>query len=186
MVKGVGGAAPAGRLGDELDGLHDPAHDFMLDAAVLALRVLPDEDRVDVVKGGLVALDGDAGTDVGVQVKGAAEGEVQGDVPLADGRGQGACGGMIWEVRELGLQTKTRNTTRNSSNTPSSPFRATLLRLMEWRAVGGMQVLPSTSTGVTSTSSHAMGTCGMRVGVRVCVCVGDGMCEGYHSSISSR
>lgn len=57
----------------------------MLDTGVLSLGVLTDQDRVDVVVGGLVPGDGAAGTNVGEEVEGAAEGQVKGDMALADG-----------------------------------------------------------------------------------------------------
>ena len=56
----------------------------MLDTGVLALGVLADENGVDVVVGGLEALDGHTGTDVREEVEGAAEGKVERDVALAD------------------------------------------------------------------------------------------------------
>lgn len=58
----------------------------VLDAAVLALCVLPDGDQVDVSVGRLVALDGDAGPHVGVQVKGLPEKQVHGGVSRGDRR----------------------------------------------------------------------------------------------------
>lgn len=74
-----------GALGDELDALHDAVNDDVLDARVFAFGVLADEHRVDVVVWGFVARDGFAGADVGEEVEGAAEGEVEGDVAFADG-----------------------------------------------------------------------------------------------------
>ena len=57
----------------------------MLDARVLALGVLANQDRVDVVVGGLVASNRAAGSQVGEEVECAAEGQVERDVALADG-----------------------------------------------------------------------------------------------------
>lgn len=85
VLEGEAEDALRGRAGDELDGLDDAVDDDVLDARVLALGVLTDEDGVDVVVGGLVAGNGLAGTDVGEEVEGAAEGQVEGDVALADG-----------------------------------------------------------------------------------------------------
>lgn len=62
----------------------------MLDARVLALGVLADQDGIDVVVGGLVTGDGPARADVGEEIEGAAEGQVEGDVPFANGRSQRA------------------------------------------------------------------------------------------------
>ena len=56
----------------------------MLDTRVLALGVFADENGVDVVVGGLEALDGYTGPDVREEVESAAEGKVKGDVALAD------------------------------------------------------------------------------------------------------
>jgi len=78
--------ALGGGAGDEFDALDDAVDDDVLDAGVFAFGVLADEGDVDVVVGGLVAGDGLAGPDVGEEVEGAAEGEVQGDVAFADGR----------------------------------------------------------------------------------------------------
>ena len=57
----------------------------MFDARVFAFGVFADEDRVDVGVGGFVPGNGFAGADVGEEVEGPAEGEVQGDVAFADG-----------------------------------------------------------------------------------------------------
>jgi len=62
-----------------------PTH-HMLDAAVLALRVLPDGDQVDVCVWRLVALDGYAGSHIGVQIEGLPEQQVHGGVARGDGR----------------------------------------------------------------------------------------------------
>lgn len=62
----------------------------MFDAAVLALRVLPDGDQVDVCVRRLVALDGDARSHVGVEVKGLPEQQVHGGVAGGDGGLQGS------------------------------------------------------------------------------------------------
>jgi hypothetical protein len=56
----------------------------VLNARVLSLRVLPNEDSVDVVIRSFEALDRSARTDVGEKVKGSAKGQVQGDVALAN------------------------------------------------------------------------------------------------------
>lgn len=71
-------------VGDELDGLNDPGDELVLDTRVLPLGVLSDEDRVDVIVRGLVTLDRDTRSDVGEQVEGSSEGEVEGDVSLSD------------------------------------------------------------------------------------------------------
>lgn len=56
----------------------------MLNSGVLSFRVLADENGVDVVVSGFVALNRNARPDVGKEVEGTAEGKVKGDVTLAD------------------------------------------------------------------------------------------------------
>ena len=85
VLEGIAQDALTGLAGDELDGLDDAVDDDMLDARVFTLGVFSDQDGVDAVVGGLEASDGAAGTQVGEEVEGTAEGEVQGDVALADG-----------------------------------------------------------------------------------------------------
>jgi hypothetical protein len=57
---------------------------LVLDTRVFALSVLTDENGVHVIVCSLVALNGNARTNVGEQVEGAAEGKVEGDMALAD------------------------------------------------------------------------------------------------------
>jgi hypothetical protein len=57
----------------------------VLDTRVFSLGVLTDQDGVDVVVGCLVASDGSAWSDVGEEVEGSTEGQVEGDVALANG-----------------------------------------------------------------------------------------------------
>lgn len=70
--------------GDELDALDNTINNDVLDARVFTLSVLSDEDGIDAVVWGLEADDGLAGSQVGEKVEGSAEGEVEGDVALAD------------------------------------------------------------------------------------------------------
>lgn len=63
----------------------------MLDAAVLALRVLSDGHQVNVGVRGLVPLDGDTRSYVGVEVEGLPQQQVHGRVTCGDGRLQGSC-----------------------------------------------------------------------------------------------
>ena len=74
-----------GLFGDEFDGLDYTRDDAVFDSGVFALGVFADEDGVNVGVGGLVAGDGFAGADIGEEVEGAAEGEVEGDVAFTDG-----------------------------------------------------------------------------------------------------
>jgi hypothetical protein len=71
--------------GDKLDALDNTIDDDVLNARVLSLGVLTDQDGVDVVVRGLEANDGLAGSHVREKVKGSAESEVERDVALADG-----------------------------------------------------------------------------------------------------
>lgn len=95
VLEGEAEHALTGLAGDELDRLDHAVNNDVLDAGVLALGVLADEDGVDVVVGGLVSLDALAGTHVGEQVEGPSEGQVERDVALADGRGERALEGDI-------------------------------------------------------------------------------------------
>lgn len=61
-------------LRDKLDALHNPWHDNMLNATVLAFGVFTDEDCVDVVVGSLVPGNAATGTDVCEEGEGSAEG----------------------------------------------------------------------------------------------------------------
>lgn len=118
----------------------------MLDAGVLSLGVLTDQDSVDVVVGGLVPSNGAAGTNIGKEVEGAAEGQVEGDMALADG---GL--GFGWSVSLLCRGTL------DGGQTARGPLRATRFFLTELIALSGIAVLPSLMIGVTSTDSHSMG-----------------------------
>jgi hypothetical protein len=85
VLEGIAQNALRGLLGDELDALHDAVDYHVLDARVLALGVLTDQDSINIVVGRLVAGDGLAGSDVGEKIKGPAQGEVERDVAFADG-----------------------------------------------------------------------------------------------------
>ena len=56
----------------------------MLNTGVLALRVLPNENSVDVLVRGLEALDRSARTNVGEEVESPPERQVQRNMTLAD------------------------------------------------------------------------------------------------------
>jgi len=72
-------------LGDELDALDNTVDNDVLNSGVFTLGVLTDEDSVNTVVGGFVTGDGTARTDVGEQVEGTAQSQVQGDVTLTNG-----------------------------------------------------------------------------------------------------
>jgi hypothetical protein len=101
VLEGVTEDALGSLAGDELDGLDDAINNDVLDAGVLALGVLTDQNGVDVVVGGLEALDRPAGTDVGEEVEGTAERQVEGNVTLADGGSEGTLEGDVVPVDAL-------------------------------------------------------------------------------------
>jgi hypothetical protein len=74
-----------GFLGDQFDRLNNTVHNLVLDAGVLSLGVLTDENGVDVVVGGLEARDRAARTDVGKEVESPTKSQVERDVTLSDG-----------------------------------------------------------------------------------------------------
>lgn len=85
VLEGVTEDTLGSLAGNELDGLDDTIDNDVLDARVFSLGVLTDENSVDTVVGGLVALDGLARTDVGEEVEGTTESQVERDVTLANG-----------------------------------------------------------------------------------------------------
>lgn len=84
VLEGEAEDALGGLLGDELDALHNTIHHDVLNTRVFTLSVLADQHSVDIVVGGLVTGDRTAGTDVGEQIEGTAQSQVQRDVALAD------------------------------------------------------------------------------------------------------
>lgn len=70
--------------------VENPSTHHVFDAAVLALRVLPDGDQVDVGVRRLVALDGNARSHISVKVKGLPQQQVHGGVTSGDGGLQGS------------------------------------------------------------------------------------------------
>lgn len=84
VLESVSADTFGGLTGDQLDGLNDTIDNNVLNARVLSLSVLTDEDSVDTIVWGLVASNGAAWTNVGEEVECAAEGKVEGDVALAN------------------------------------------------------------------------------------------------------
>ena len=84
VLEGEAENALGGLLGDELDALDHTVDDNVLNAGVFTLGVLTDQDSVNTVIGGLVTGDGAARTDVGEEVEGTAQSQVQGNVSLAN------------------------------------------------------------------------------------------------------
>jgi hypothetical protein len=93
VLEGVSQDALRGLAGDELDALHDTIDHNVLNTRVFSLSVLSDQDRVHVVVGCLIAGNRPAGTDVGEEIEGSAERQVEGNVTLADGRRERALEG---------------------------------------------------------------------------------------------
>lgn len=85
LLEGVAEDTLGGLAGDELDGLDHTIDNDVLNARVLALGVLTDKDGVNAVVGGLEAGNGAARAQVGEKVEGPAEGQVEGNVALANG-----------------------------------------------------------------------------------------------------
>ncbi len=81
VVEGVPGDPLGGNSGDDLDALGRVRRDHVLDAGVEILRVLADDHEVDVVVARLQALDRPRRTEICVQAKGLAKGDV--DAPEA-------------------------------------------------------------------------------------------------------
>ena len=134
----------------------------MFDAAVLALRVLTDGDQVDVSIRSLVALDGDAGSHVGVKVEGLPEQQVHGGVTCSDGRLQGS-----WRRRQsarTAIDIKKVDPTNSEADLTeqnrTGPFSPILLLSIDSLASGGIIHLPpGPFIAVTFLSSHLIGAC---------------------------
>lgn len=85
LLEGVAEDTLGSLAGDELDGLDNAIDNDVLNARVLALGVFTDEDGVNAVVGGLEASNRAARAEVGEKVEGPAEGQVEGNVALANG-----------------------------------------------------------------------------------------------------
>ena len=85
MLESKAQNALTGLAGDELDALDDTINDDVLNARVLSLSVLTDEDGVDTFVWGLEASDGAARSEVGEQVEGTTKSQVERDMSLTDG-----------------------------------------------------------------------------------------------------
>ncbi len=95
VLEGVAQDTLGSLTGDKLDALDNAVDNDVLDTGVLSLGVLTDQDGVDVVVGGLEALNAPAGTDVGEEVEGTAECQVERDVALANGCREGTLEGNV-------------------------------------------------------------------------------------------
>lgn len=114
----------------------------MLNSRIFSLSVLSDQNRIDVIVRSFVAGNGAAGSDIGKEVKGSAEGQVQRYMAFTN-----------WSLVVLAA----RRISATRELTASGPFKATLFRLMLSIVSGRIEVLPSISCGVTSTGSHLIG-----------------------------
>lgn len=101
VLEGVAADALGSLTGDELDGLDNAVNDDVLNAGVLSLGVLSDQDGVNTIVWGLVAGNGATWTNVGEEVECAAEGEIEGDVSLSDW-GLNACLALESSIEEAG------------------------------------------------------------------------------------
>lgn len=85
VLEGEAENALTGLASDELDALDDTVDDDVLNARVLALGVLTDENSVDTFVLSLEASDGAARSEVGEEVEGTTESQVERNVSLTDG-----------------------------------------------------------------------------------------------------
>jgi hypothetical protein len=86
MLEGEPQHTLAGLAGNEFDALDNAIDNNVLNARVLALGVLTDQDSIDVIVGGLVAGNRTARSQIGEEVECASESEVERYVALANGR----------------------------------------------------------------------------------------------------
>lgn len=167
VVEGVSGDSFRSLVGDQLDRLDDTVDDLhsrskvksihelplaaescthlVLNTTVFTLGVFTDQDGVDVVVSGLVTLNRDTRSNVGEEGECPSQSQVEGDVTLSDCKG----------VRIS--QSKGR-VLASLLGVAKGPFNATVFFLIDAMASSGMAVLPFFKMGVTSTSSHLMGT----------------------------
>jgi hypothetical protein len=75
-------------LGDQLDGLNNTINDFVLDTRVFTLSVFTDKDSIDILVRGLVANNGAARTNIGIEVEGTTQSQVERNVTLTNGGGK--------------------------------------------------------------------------------------------------
>lgn len=171
VLKRVAGDALGSLVGDELDRLDDAIDDLshafqptvaprpslalthlVLDTRVLSLSVLTNDDRVDAIVGRLVPDNGSARSDVSVKVESAAESQVERDVTFADWGSDGTVGRTSASRRRNPIDCYALGVARG-------PLSAIVFFLIDLIAFSGIVETPSMMTGVTSTSSHWMGTC---------------------------
>ena len=120
---------------------------LMLNTRVLALRVLTNEHRVEVVVGSLEALDGHTRTHICEQVERPAKRQVERDVTLAN------------YTMYVSNSAHRQSNANYALGVARGLLSATVFLRTDWMAASGMAVLPFLRIGVTSTSSHWIGTC---------------------------
>ena len=135
---------------------------LVLNARIFSFRIFTNENGINVVVWCLVPGNRNAWANVGEKVESPSKGQVERNMTLSD------CLTTI-SIRALGPQMGlTRCSQRtfgyNIRNNLKSaqhayiPLRATVFFLIEFTAASGITVLPPFKTGVTSTSSHWIGT----------------------------
>jgi hypothetical protein len=134
----------------------------MLNTRVLSFRVFTDENGVYIIIWCLVPGNGDAWPNVGKKVKSPSESQIEGNMTLSDCPQQSAYKPLRprMGLTRCGQRTFGFNIRNdyNSAQYIRAPLRATVFFLIELTAASGMTVLPPFRTGVTSTSSHWIGT----------------------------
>ena len=149
VLEGVAQDSLGSVLRDELDRLDDTVNNNVLNAGVLALGVLADQDRVDIVVRGLVTGNRAARSEVGEEVEGSSESQVERDVTLANRR-----------LKPHSVCLFVANMVRLALLTARGPLSAILFLLMLSMATSGIAVFPSLMIGSTLMGSQVMGVYG--------------------------
>lgn len=136
-------------MGNELDRLHNTVDDLVLDTRVLSLRILSNDDRVDIVVRRLESDDGPTRTNIGEERECSSQSEIERDVSLSN-----------WE-RRVRSDRPGRGVFRVKDilGVARGPLSATVFFLIDTMAFSGIEEAPLMMIGVTSTSWKSMGTC---------------------------
>lgn len=89
VLEGIARNVVRSRFRDQLDGLNDSRHDFVLNTRIFSFGVLSDGDNVDILVRSLVAFNGTARSHVGIKVEFLTQSQIQGAMTLSDRSGQG-------------------------------------------------------------------------------------------------
>ena len=84
ILEGISQDTLRGFTGDELDALDDTVNNHVLDARVLPLGVFTNEYSVDVVIWSLITFNRLAGSNVGEEVEGSSEGQIERDMAFSN------------------------------------------------------------------------------------------------------